>query len=97
MRDIIREEARLIILRDLFSQPNYSNRDVYLMQELESYSIKKSREWVREEMRYLERVGAVKITTIEDLMMARLLPKAVEHLEDRIIIEGVKRPTQPRD
>lgn len=93
MRDIIREEARLIILRELHRQPNFALKDAYLQAELELEGIRKSVEWVRDEIRYLESVGAVSLPAIEGILIPVLTPKGIEHLEQRLIIEGVKRPT----
>ena len=92
-RDIIREEARLIILRELYSQSNYALNDALLQQVLESFGIAKSREWVREEIGYLDNVGAVTRTFAGSVAVAKLTPKGVEHVERRLVIEGVKRPS----
>lgn len=95
MRDIIREDARLIILRELHAQSNYALNDSLLQQTLESFGIARTREWVREEIGYLETMGAVAKTVAGTVTVARLLPKGVEHVERRIVIEGVKRPSPP--
>lgn len=94
-RDIIREEARLIILRELLMEANYSSSDSILQQVLERYGISKSREWVREEINYLEQVGAVSKSSVSSIVIATLLPKGMEHVERRLVIEGVKRPSPP--
>lgn len=95
-RDIIREHARLIILRELHEQTNYALNDSMLQQVLENYGIAKSRDWIREELNYLAEVGAVsKIASAGSVVIASLLPKGVEHVERRLVIEGVKRPSPP--
>ena len=95
MRDIVREEARLIILRELHAQSNYALNDALLQATLETFGIGKSREWVREELNYLERVGAIRRSVAGSAMIAQLEPKGVEHVERRLVIEGVKRPSPP--
>ena len=60
MRDIIREDARLIILRELHKQNDYQLNDGLLRSTLDSFGIGKSREWVRDELKYLEDLGAVR-------------------------------------
>lgn len=95
MRDIIREDARLIILRELYAQSNYALNDGLLQQTLEGFGIAKTREWVREEINYLANVGAVSSMAIGSVVVATLLPKGVEHVERRLVIEGVKRPSPP--
>jgi hypothetical protein len=97
MRDIIREDARLIILRELYAQANYALNDSLLMQVLESFGIARTREWVREEISYLANVGAVTKTAVGSVVVAHLAPKGVEHVERRILIEGVKRPSPPEE
>src|SRR4051812_40884607 len=97
MRDIIREDARLIMLRELIAQSNYALNDSLLREVLEGFGISKTREWVREEIAYLERVGAVIRTAAGSVVVAKLTPKGVEHVERRIVIEGVKRPSPPEE
>lgn len=96
-RDIIREDARLIMLRELHSQSNFALNDSLLQQTLEMFGISRTREWVREEISYLERVGAVSKTAAGSVVVARLLQKGVEHVERRLMIEGVKRPSPPEE
>src|SRR4051794_21562037 len=95
MRDIIREDARLIILRELHAQSNYALNDSLLREVLEGFGISKTRPWVREELNYLREVGAVSLSIAGSVTVAQLLPKGVEHVERRQLIEGVKRPSPP--
>lgn len=97
MADIIREEARLIILRELRSQNNYALNDSLLSQTLDSFGITKSRDWLREELRWLDDVGAVKVTIAGSVVVAQLTAKGVEHVDRRLVIPGIKRPSPPRD
>lgn len=95
MSDIIRKEARLIILRSLHAQPNYAMSDSLLREELEMYGISRSRDFVREEINYLVDVGAVTKTPQGSVVIAVLCGKGVEHVERRLVIEGVKRMSAP--
>ncbi|MGO3934722.1 VpaChn25_0724 family phage protein [Rhodopseudomonas pseudopalustris] len=94
-RDIIREEARLIMVRELHAQTNYALNDALLQQVLESFGIARSRDWVREEIGYLDNVGAVTRVSAGSVVVAMLTAKGVEHVERRLVIEGVKRPSPP--
>jgi hypothetical protein len=94
-RDIIREDARLIILRELYAQSNYSLNDSLLRETLESFGISKTRAWVREELNYLRDVGAMTLSGAGSVVVATLSPKGAEHVERRQLIEGVKRPSPP--
>lgn len=91
MDRIIREEARLIILRELADQPNYSLNDALLATTLENFGIYRPRPWVREEMRHCQTVGAVKLTEVGTALIATLTDKGREHVERRLVIEGIKR------
>lgn len=93
MRDIIREEARLVILKELYEQTNYASSDSLLQEILPRYGIAKPREWIREEISYLAEIGAVTSVREGSVVIARLLPKGVEHVERRRLLEGVKRPS----
>lgn len=91
MDRIIKEEARLIMLRELAAQPNYSLNDALLAATLETFGINRARPWVREEVRYLDTVGAAKLTEVGSSLIATLTDKGREHVERRLVIEGIKR------
>jgi len=92
MDRIIREEARLIMLRELAAQPNYSLNESLLTATLETFGIFRPRAWVRDEMRFLESQGAARITEAGSVLIATLTDKGREHVDGRYVIEGVKRP-----
>ena len=96
MDKIIREEARLIILRELARQNNYSLNEPLLQSTLESFGIAKPREWLREELRRMEDLGALVLTVAGSVMVASATLKGLDHVERRLTIEGIKRPS-PRE
>jgi hypothetical protein len=96
MDRIIREEARLIILRELVSQTGYSLNESLLQPTLQRFGINKSRDWLREELRRMEELGAITITLAGSVMIAVATMKGIEHVEHRLNIEGIKRPS-PRE
>lgn len=95
-RDIIREEARLIMLRELAKQASYSLNESLLQSTLETFGITKPRDWVREELRRMEDLGAVALSIAGSVMVATATPKGLDHVELRLVIEGIKRPS-PRE
>lgn len=97
MTDIIREEARLIILKALHEEDNGAASDARLGSVLDMAAINKSRDWLREELRWLADVGAVKLSTFGSSVIATITMKGAEHVERRLIIEGIRRPSRPRD
>ncbi|MBR0962203.1 VpaChn25_0724 family phage protein [Bradyrhizobium japonicum] len=94
-RDIIREHARLIILRELQKQPNYSSSDSMLQEVLEMFAIAKSRDWIRDELNWLTDMGAVTKVSAGTVVIVTLTPKGLEHVERRLVIEGIKRSSPP--
>ena len=62
-----------------------------LQAALTPFGINRSREWLREEMRYLAEVGAVTLTEVGSITVARLTAKGLDHVERRVCIVGVKR------
>lgn len=90
---IIIEEARLIMLRAMRDDPLASSQSEPALQEyLQEAGILKSREWVREQLRRLDELGAVTVTQAGSILIGTLTEKGRDHLARRLIIEGVKRP-----
>jgi DNA-binding HxlR family transcriptional regulator len=93
MERIIREEARLIVLRELAMQPDNRLNSALLQRVLETFGISRSRDWLHEELRWLEEIGAVRATDAASVRIAELTAKGADHVLRRIVIEGVKRPS----
>lgn len=90
---IMREQGRLIILRELAGQPNYSLNETLLTAVLDQFGISRSRDWTRQEMRYLAEIGAATITQAGSEMIAIATERGLEHVSGRSMLEGVKRPS----
>lgn len=96
MEKAIREEARLIILRELFAQPNRSATSTAIRNHLaEAFMIVKPREWVEQEFAWLEQMGAVKVTPAGSIRIATLTPHGREHLAHQAFIPGILSPSEP--
>lgn len=94
MTDIVREHARLLILRDLAEQSDLRWNSEFLREDLqERWGINKTRDWVHEELRWLGEIGAVKLTSASTVLIAELTQKGLDHVERRTLITGVKRPS----
>jgi hypothetical protein len=94
--NFISAEARLIVLRELQAQPGYSLNDAMLQTVLESFGITRSRDWLREELRWLVEMGAIATRDAGSVKIAVLTDKGRDHVERRIVIDGIKRPS-PRE
>lgn len=95
MDRIIREDARLIILRELHQQADGRLNSDLLRTVLESYGLARTRDWVHEEMRWLADLALIRLHEIGTVRVAELLSKGRDHVERRLVIEGVKRPSPP--
>ena len=92
---MMREEARLIILRALSEQVNESLSSSLLVMTLETYGISKERSWVHDELDWLADAGAVTLVAADSVKIATLTEKGRRHLDRHVAITGVKRPSRP--
>lgn len=92
--DIQRAHARLIMLRDLSEQPDQRWNSALLREDLEGrWGINKTRDWVHDELRWLADMGAVTIKSVASVVIATLTQKGLDHVERRLVITGVARPS----
>lgn len=90
--EFVTVDARLVILRALAEQPDGRLNDSLLADVLDVYGHHRSRDWIRQQLRYLADIGAVKNTDINGIMVAAITRLGVDHVERRTELEGVKRP-----
>ena len=86
-------DARLVILRALNDQTDGRLNESILEKVLESFGYRRSRDWIRQQLRYLEDVGAVSVTEAGSVMIAEIKRAGVDHVERRSVLEGVNRPS----
>lgn len=92
---IMREEARLTILKALGEQVNESLNSSILQQVLATFAITMERAWVHQQIEYLETMGAVTVVPAGSVKIATLTETGRRHLDRHCHIEGVKRPSRP--
>ncbi|MGY6246682.1 VpaChn25_0724 family phage protein [Bosea thiooxidans] len=92
---LMREEARLIILRTLEEQPDGRLNSELLRLALETFGISKSRDWVHDELNWLRDMSAVTLVEASTVRVAQITAKGSDHVARRLVIEGVKRPSRP--
>lgn len=95
MRRLMREEARLIILKALAKETNETLSSSMLVGVLEMFGIYKERSWVHDELAWMAEADAVTLTDAGSVRIATLTEKGRRHLDRRIAIDGVKRPSRP--
>ena len=93
LRDLIAKDARLCILKELAGQVDGRLNEVTLMRMLDAFGIRRSREWVRTQLRALEELGAVTVDEVGSVMVAALTRLGRDHVDRRIIIDGISRPS----
>lgn len=92
---VLREQARLIILKALAAQVDESLNSDLMIEELRPFAIRKDRAWVHDEYAWLADHGAIVVTPAGSVQVATLTEKGHRHLRREIAIEGVKRPSRP--
>lgn len=92
---IMREEARLVILKALADEPSETLNSSLLGEVLATFGIYKPREWVHAELGWLAEMGAVTITEAGSVKIARLTETGHRHLRREVALPGVKRPSRP--
>lgn len=95
MDRLIREEARLIVLKALAEQVDETLGSDLLRLTLETYGISRERAWVHGELAWLAEMGAVHVIEAGSIRVATLTETGRRHLDRRIAIEGVRRPSRP--
>ncbi|MGV8949674.1 MAG: hypothetical protein ACOH2M_01125, partial [Cypionkella sp.] len=92
---LIREDARLIMLKAISEQVDERLHSGYLAEELLRFGIDRARDWVHSELDWMAEIGAVKLTKPGSVVVAMLTEKGARHLRRAIVIEGIKRPSRP--
>lgn len=93
--EIIRQDARLIMLKALSAQADERLHSGLLAEELRLFGIDRAREWIHGELDWLAEMGAITQTKMGSVVVATLTEKGARHLRRTIVIEGVKRPSRP--
>jgi len=95
MEEIVREQARLITLKALAGQVDETLNSDLLMYELQAFGINKPREWLHEQLKWLQTLDAITLRQAGSLLVAKLAARGAEHLNYTIAIEGIQRPSRP--
>jgi hypothetical protein len=90
--DAIAGFARLMILRELADQLDGRSNDLVLTRVLDAQGVRRSRDWVRTQLRRLAELDAVKVEEIGTVFVATLRQAGRDHVDRRGMIEGVARP-----
>lgn len=91
--EVIERDARLVILKELSRQVDGRLNETVLVHVLDQFAIKRSRDWVRTQIRAMAELGAVTFEEIGTVFVASLTRRGLDHVERRAIIEGIARPS----
>lgn len=94
LRDAIAGDARLVILQELVRQVDGRLSELLLRRVLDLYGIRRDRDWVRTQLRKLEALGAIELSSAGEVLVARITREGRDHVEERAVIEGVTRPAE---
>ena len=88
------QNIRLIILKDLADPKSGGTTNTFLIQmSLERFSYRKSRDYIRNQLLWLEsEVGAVRTRTEGTETSAEITRRGRDHVERRTVLAGVQTP-----
>lgn len=87
-------DARLVILKALAQQTDGRLNETLLQVTIETFGHRRSRDWVRTQMRALEELGAIRVIKAgEEFLIGELTRLGQDHVDRRAIVEGVARPS----
>lgn len=89
----IEEDARLVILTELYRQPAGRLSESSLVHVLHAFGHDRSREWVRTQLNKMAELGAVENSEAGTVMIAQITKAGVGHILRHAKIEGIKQPS----
>lgn len=90
-------EVRLIILKALDDEQSKSLNDSLLMVVLKAFAIRRSRDYLRIQLAWLEEnSGSIVVTKAGTALIAQLTERGADHLSRDSLIVGIKPPSLPR-
>lgn len=87
------QDARLVILKELAKQADGRLNEALLEKVLDTFGYKRSREWIRTQLRKLEELDAVKLHEVGTVLVAAITRTGLDHVDRRSAIDGVARPS----
>ncbi len=91
--DFNARDARLIMLRELYSQPDGRLNETILSQVLDMFGHKRSREWVRSQLLKMQDIGAVSTKQVGSVFVAAITRAGIDHVERRSFLDGIDIPS----
>jgi len=89
----MQRDLRLTILKSLAAQPGYTANETVLQHEAEAVGIKRPREVIRTEMRFLEGLGAIDLREFGSVLIGTLKQRGHDHVKALALLDGVNPPS----
>lgn len=86
-------DARLTILKELSQENSWSLNETILRDVLETFGINRDRDWVREQLKAMADLDAIKTRQAGSVMIAVITRKGLDHVNNRTVIEDIARPS----
>ena len=86
-------DARLVVLKELNLQSDGSLPEALIRVVLDGAGHRRSRDWIRTQLRAMAELGAVKLTEAGSVMIASITRAGIDHVERRAIVEGIDKPS----
>lgn len=96
MSDPLAADARLAILQELARSTDGRGNEVVLDRVLDTYGIRRSRDWLRTQLRALAELAAVDLREVGTIMVAELRQAGRDHVDRRSVLDGIARPADAR-
>lgn len=99
MRDykqLVRLEARLIILKALAAQDDERMNSSMLRDEVAAFGIDRTREWIHEELKWMSAMDVIIVHELHGIKIAQLTEKGARHLRGAETVEGIRRASRPQ-
>lgn len=88
-----REEARLVLLKELSVQANESLSSSMMEPALHVFAIYQDRVWIHQQLDWMANMGAIHVVDAGSVKIATLLDAGWAHLRRQRFIEGIKKPS----
>lgn len=87
------EDARLVILKELVLQLDGRLNEANLEKVLDAFGYRRPRAWIKEQLREMERLGAIAVYEAGSVLVAEITRAGLEHVNLRAAIAGIALPT----
>ncbi|WP_182085206.1 hypothetical protein [Aureimonas sp. ME7] len=89
-----RRDARLVMLRALHEQSDDTLNETLLLEHLKAFGYRKTKDFVRTELRVMADLGAIRLHPAGDFLVAEITQAGANHVERVTTIEGIARPSR---